>query len=110
MTRDRRDDGRRKRKPERLSDTLSAFLQQTGLGARIEQATVVPEWASLVGDQIAQVTEPLSVSRDGTLFVAVKTNSWMTELSLMEPQLLTALNGKAGRTKVVKIHWRLQRS
>ncbi len=109
MSRDRRGDGHRHRKPERVSDTLSAFLQQSGLGARVEQASVVPEWAALVGEQIAQVTAPLSVSRDGTLFVAVTTNSWMNELSLMEPQLLSALNAKPGRAKVVKIHWRLQR-
>jgi hypothetical protein len=33
----------------------------------------------------------------------------MNELSLMEPQLLAALNAKPGRAKVSKIHWRLMR-
>jgi predicted nucleic acid-binding Zn ribbon protein len=109
MSRDSAGDRKGPRKPARVGDALSAFLEQSGLTDRIEQATVVPDWASLVGEQIASVTEPLSVSRDGTLFVAVTTNSWMNELSLMEPQLLAALNAKPGRTKVVKIHWRLQR-
>jgi hypothetical protein len=41
--------------------------------------------------------------------VAVKTNAWMTELSLMEPQILRALNSKAGRTRVRKIRLQLMR-
>src|SRR5206468_5995747 len=55
------------------------------------------------GKQISLVTKPISVTADGTLFVAVKTNAWMTELSLMEPQLLRALNAKSGRARVRKI-------
>jgi hypothetical protein len=39
--------------------------------------------------------------------VAVKTSSWMSELSLMEPQLLAAINAGREGGKVVKIHWRL---
>jgi predicted nucleic acid-binding Zn ribbon protein len=71
---------------------------------------VVPEWASLVGKQIATVTKPISVTRDGTLFVSVTTNAWMTELSLMEPQILRALNAKAGRVRIKKIRLQLMRS
>jgi predicted nucleic acid-binding Zn ribbon protein len=69
----------------------------------------VPEWESLVGRQIASVTKPLSVAQNGTLFVAVKTNAWMTELSLMEPQLLRALNAKVGRMRIRKIRLQLMR-
>lgn len=99
----------RKRKPEKIGDALASFLDQSGLGERVEQATIVPEWPSLVGAQIAAVTEPLMIARDGTLFVAVRTNAWMTELSLMEPQLLVALNRGADRPRVARIHWRLMR-
>jgi predicted nucleic acid-binding Zn ribbon protein len=99
----------RKRRPERIAEALSSFLSESGLAERVEQASVIPEWPGLVGAQIASVTEPLSIARDGTLFVAVRTNAWMTELSLMEPQLLAALNGKAGRQRVERIHWRLMR-
>lgn len=90
-----------------MAEALAAFLDGSGLAARVDQAGIVPEWTALVGEQIASVTEPLSIARDGTLFVAVRTHSWMTELSLMEPQLLMALNAKPDRPRVQRIHWRL---
>ena len=99
----------RRPKPQKLSDALTSFLTESGLAERVEQAAVIPEWATLVGPQIATVTEPLMIARDGTLFVAVRTNAWMNELSLLEPQLLAALNAKPGRARVSKIHWRLMR-
>ncbi|GAC1477486.1 MAG: DUF721 domain-containing protein [Gemmatimonadaceae bacterium] len=95
--------------PRPLGEVLRAFLADSGLEKRVEQASVVPEWPTLVGEQIAAVTSPLSVTADGTLFVAVTTNAWMTELSLMEPELLRTLNGKPGRAAVKRIRWQIQR-
>ena len=99
----------RKRRPAKVGDVLAGFLEQAGLAPRVTQAEIIPEWASLVGAQIAAVTEPRSITADGTLFVAVTTNAWMTELSLMEPQLLRVLNAKAGRVPIVRIRWQLMR-
>ena len=65
--------------------------------------------AALVGPQIAAVTEPMSIAADGTMFVRVTTNAWMNELSLMEPELLRALNAKEGRAPVRRIRWLLRR-
>ena len=105
----KREPNEKKRKPEALGNVLGAFLKDSKLEERVEAAQVVPEWESLVGPQIAKVTTPLSVTRDGTLFVAVRTNGWMNELSLMEPQLLRALNAKAGQVRVKKIRLQLRR-
>ena len=95
------------RKPQRVSDVLAEYLQQAGLAARVDQAGVIPEWPTLVGDQVAAVTQPRSVTPDGTLFVWVTTNAWMTELSLLEPELLRALNAKPDRPPVRRIRWQL---
>jgi predicted nucleic acid-binding Zn ribbon protein len=105
----KRDPAEKKRKPAAIADVVTGFLKQSGLEERVEQALVIPEWAALVGVQIAAVTNPLFVTSDGTLFVAVKTNGWMTELSLMEPQLLRALNAKADRARIRKIRLQLMR-
>src|SRR5687767_15611533 len=100
---------RKKKRPEKLGDVMGNMLSKSGLSERMKQASVIPDWRSLVGPQIAKVTEPLSVTRQGTLFVAVTTNAWMTELSLMEPELLRRLNERAGRLQVKKIRWQIRR-
>ena len=102
-------ESRRDKRPQPIASAISQFLEQAGIRDRVEQATVVPEWPSLVGAQIAAVTEPLSVTSDGILFVAVKTHAWMSELSLLEPELLASLNRSGGRTPVKKIRWTLMR-
>jgi predicted nucleic acid-binding Zn ribbon protein len=96
-------------RPTPLGDVLANVLAQAGISDRVAQAAVVPEWESLVGAQIAAVTEPLSVTPDGTLFVAVASHGWMTELSLLEPELLRQLNGVAGRPPIARIRMVLKR-
>jgi hypothetical protein len=39
----------------------------------------------------------------------VTTNAWMMELSLLEPEVLRALNAKPDRKPVKKIRWLLKR-
>lgn len=99
----------KKRKPRRIDDVMREVLSGSGVADRVAQASVIPEWPSLVGPQIARVTEPLSVTPQGMLFVAVTTNAWMTELSLMEPELLRRLNQKTGRLQIKRIRWQIRR-
>jgi predicted nucleic acid-binding Zn ribbon protein len=99
----------KRRDPEKIADALSAYLKEAGLDARMVQSAVVPEWAELVGRDIAAVTEPLFVTPDGSLFIAVRTNAWMTELQLMEPQLVQALNTDSERPRVRKLRFQLAR-
>ena len=98
-----------KNRPGPVGDALKDYLKSSGLEPRVEQATAIPNWKKLVGAQIAAVTEPISVSASGILFVAVKTSAWMTELSLMEPQLLRAINKNKTSGEIKKIRFRLTR-
>lgn len=98
-----------KRPPAKLGDVVASVLQHAGLTDRVAQAAVIPEWPGLVGPQIARVTEPVLLQQDGTLCVAVTTHAWMQELTLLEPQLLAALNREASRPPVVKLRWMLRR-
>jgi len=99
----------RRRRPSALGDVLAGVLQESGLADRVEQAAILPEWGELVGPQIAAVTEPRSVAADGTLWVAVRTHAWMTELSLLEPELLRKLATRPLRSPIRRIRWTLQR-
>jgi predicted nucleic acid-binding Zn ribbon protein len=100
---------KKRRRPKKLGDVMSDMLARAGIRDRIAQASVIPDWTSLVGPQIVRVTVPLSITPTGTLFVAVSTNAWMTELSLMEPDLLRRLNERTGRLSIKKIRWQLAR-
>lgn len=99
---------RKKTKPEPVANVVANFLAQRGLSDRVDQAAVIPEWPQLVGAQIAAVTDPRSISANGTLFVAVTTNAWMNELSLLEPELLRSLNTRSGRVPIRRIRWLLR--
>ena len=89
-----------------LGDAIEHYLQRHGIKRRMEQASVVPDWPELVGDQIAEVTAPREVRRDGTLVVAVKSAAWMQELQLMEPTIRRQLEERG--KKIRKIVWKAE--
>src|SRR5881296_3085274 len=100
---------RRGGKPTAVGEALRAYLAKSGLGRRVAQAQVIPDWPRLVGPQIAAVTTPESVTPDGTLFVRVATSGWMTELQLQGPQIMAALNGGRGAGRIKTVRWLLSR-
>src|SRR6185436_8489120 len=90
-------------KPSNLSDAIRTFLGKGRIGSRVTQAEVLAEWPAIVGEQIAAVTEARSVTSDGTLTVHARTNAWMTELSLREPEILAAITEKMPMISVRRI-------
>ncbi|HUL04002.1 MAG TPA: DUF721 domain-containing protein [Gemmatimonadales bacterium] len=98
---------RRTRKPTALRDALDGYLSRSGLAKRLQQAQVIPDWAGLVGPQIAAVTRPESVAPDGTLFVRVATSGWMNELQLMTPEIMARVNAGRGPGHIRTIRWLL---
>jgi predicted nucleic acid-binding Zn ribbon protein len=93
-----------KDRPQKLGDALQAYLRESGLEERIEEATVLPEWQERVGDAIASVTVPVRVSR-GTLVVAVRTSTWLMELRLMEREILRRVNEDRQRGRIERIRF-----
>ena len=89
-------------KPQLVGDLLSRVLNRKGLGAKLEAASVIPEWESLVGPQIAAVTRPQRVS-EGVLFVGVANSPWMMELNLMKAELMRRLNAGKGDGRIKQI-------
>ena len=97
----------KKGRPVGVAEALEGYLARSGLARRIGQAQVIPDWADLVGPQIGAVTIPESVAADGTLFVRVATSAWMTELQLMGPQIMAAINAGRGAGRIKSIRWLL---
>jgi predicted nucleic acid-binding Zn ribbon protein len=96
-------------KPTAVGDVLDGYLARSGLGRRLAQARVIPEWPQFVGPQIAAVTAPESVSPDGTLFVRVATSAWMNELQLLTPEIMARVNAGRGPGRLTTIRWLLSR-
>lgn len=99
----------RREDPEPIAELLKRFLKKSGMDGRIEQSRVLDQWGALVGREIAAVTRPLSVSEDGTLFVAVRSHAWMSELNMMERELLESVNRVTGSRPVQRLRWSLMR-
>ena len=86
-----------------LKEALDSYLKTAGLSRRVQQASVLDDWARLVGPQIARVTEPDSVTADGVLRVRVASAPWASELGLMTPTILARINaGRTGRIKSIR--------
>jgi predicted nucleic acid-binding Zn ribbon protein len=100
----------KKGQPVSIADVMAQVLAQKGMSERVAQAGVIDEWAAAVGAQIAAVTEPISVTADGVLWVRVTTAAWMNELSLLAPTLLQRLNAVPGRAPVKQLRFRLGRT
>jgi predicted nucleic acid-binding Zn ribbon protein len=98
---------RKRSTPVRVGEAIASYVARSGLGARMSQAEVIPEWSRLVGPQIAQVTLPERITADGTLFVRVATSAWMTELQLMTPEIMARLNAGRGAGRVRALRWLL---
>jgi predicted nucleic acid-binding Zn ribbon protein len=90
--------------PVGIGDAVTRYLARNGLDERLKQAGVIEEWAALVGPQIAQVTTPESIARDGTLFVRVATAAWAQELQMQTPMILERL--RAGGRRIKKVVWK----
>jgi predicted nucleic acid-binding Zn ribbon protein len=89
-----------------LEEAIAAYIKRAGLKRRLDQASVIPEWAELVGPQIAAVTTPHLVTQDGALIVSVASAGWLQELQLMSPTILKRL-GQHGK-KIRRIVWRAE--
>ena len=94
-------------RPEALGAALRRYLNEQGLAKRVGQASALEAWPGAVGPAVAAATKPLVVTSDGTLIVAVRSSAWMNELSLMERDLLEALNRTNPTAPITKIRWQI---
>ena len=94
----------KKNGPRQVREALQKYLEKAGISEKIEAASVVPEWAQLVGEGIAGVTTPLRVNNN-VLFVAVRSSAWLSELKLMEREILRRLNDGKTRGRITAIRF-----
>ena len=75
----------------KVGDLVDAFLDRKGVRSQVRRMGVLEEWAERVGEGLARVTRPRGVS-EGTLFVEVRSSSWLMELNMMKNEILSRVN------------------
>ncbi len=85
--------------PELISGALTNLINERGWRSGIAEGTLFLSWARIIGTEIAQHTNPLSIS-DGVLTVQASSTAWATQLSLMSGQLLEIIQRDTAGTLV----------
>ncbi|HSR40670.1 MAG TPA: DUF721 domain-containing protein, partial [Longimicrobiales bacterium] len=71
----------------RVGKLVEGLLREKGMRSQVRRMEVLHDWEERVGEGIARVTRPRSVS-EGTLFVEVRSSSWLMELNMMKSDVL----------------------
>lgn len=90
------------RDPQRVGDTLAVWLKKTSTGREVTKATLFTRWSELVGADIAQHAQPVSLV-DGELVVQAESTAWATQLRLLSPGIVKRLNTDLGHGTVTHI-------
>lgn len=84
------------RDPAVMSEAVDALLRRMGWTEQIEISGVMSRWREVVGDQIADHSEPLSFE-EGVLTVKASSTAWATQLGIMSGQIRHRINEEFGR-------------
>ena len=87
----------------RAGELVDKMLKGLGLDERLHQYRALIIWEEVVGPQIAARTRPVRI-REGVLEVNVDQPTWMQQLQLMKPKILTQLNAEMGKATIKDLY------
>jgi predicted nucleic acid-binding Zn ribbon protein len=85
-----------------LGALASRLVADRGWGDRVSAGVVFARWAQLVGADIAEHAQPVSL-QDGELLVRASSTAWATQLRLLQRQLIARITAGAGPGVVTRI-------
>lgn len=89
------------------ADILPGLMKELRLDARQGEAELVKVWNALLDPVITAHAQPVNV-RNGTLFVAVDSSVWLSEIvRYRRKEILDRLQHSFGRTLIQKISFRV---
>ncbi|WP_046315002.1 DUF721 family protein [Mycobacterium sp. UM_Kg1] len=83
------------RDPQVLGAATRDLAQSRGWSAQVAEGTVLGQWRSVVGDDIASHATPTRLA-DGVLSVSAESTAWATQLRLVQAQLLAKIAAAVG--------------
>ena len=89
---------------QQLKTAIKIFLRKSGLEKGVKQNTAILLWDEVVGENIAENTNPEKVEH-GTLLVTVENSSWRQELVFKKKEIIDKLNNKIGKKTIKDIRF-----
>lgn len=89
--------------PEPLSDLLGKLIADQGWEDDLSAQRVFTDWASIVGEEVAQHCAVVGYE-DGQVEVEASSTAWATQLRLLAPRIVAKLNQQLGQGSVVRIN------
>lgn len=83
------------RDPQSFSAATRDLAQSRGWSKQVAEGSVLGQWSTVVGDQIADHAVPTSL-RDGVLTVSAESTAWATQLRMVQAQLLAKIAAAVG--------------
>lgn len=83
------------RDPQPLGRLASRLVADRGWVDRVSAGVVFARWTQLVGAEIAEHAQPVSL-KDGELLVRASSTAWATQLRLLQRQLVARITAGVG--------------
>jgi predicted nucleic acid-binding Zn ribbon protein len=90
------------RDPQPLGRVVSDLAKKRGWSAQVAEGTVLGQWPSVVGQEIADHATPIALN-DKVLSVAAESTAWATQLRMMQAQLLAKIAAAVGNGVVTSL-------
>jgi predicted nucleic acid-binding Zn ribbon protein len=84
--------------PQLLGDVLTNLIEERDWKSGVAEGSLFTQWASIVGNDIAQHASPISIN-ENVLTIQTTSTAWATQLSLVNNEILkTIQNNPFGAT------------
>ncbi len=90
------------RDPQPLGKVAGDLAKKRGWSTHVAEGTVLGQWTSVVGRQIADHATPTALN-DGVLSVTAESTAWATQLRIMHAQLLAKIAAAVGNGVVTSV-------
>ncbi|MDM4139621.1 DUF721 family protein [Mycobacterium sp. FLAC0960] len=90
------------RDPQPLGSLARDLAKKRGWTAQVAEGTVLGNWATVVGHQIADHAVPTALN-EGVLSVAAESTAWATQLRMIQSQLLAKIAAAVGNGVVTSL-------
>jgi predicted nucleic acid-binding Zn ribbon protein len=80
--------------PQSIQSILSEVISNRNWGQGVAEGSLFSDWKTIVGDEIAEHTTPISLV-DGKLTIQSSSTAWSTQMRLMKNDLLKTISTTA---------------